>query len=481
MLLSTLLSRIAVKETSLDLRSDAEIRGVTSRSSEVRRGWIFVALKGEKRDGCVFAKDVSERGAAFVVADRLSPEIVISGIPYVITDNARKAHAILTSAFYGDPQRSMTVIGVTGTNGKTTVVRLISNALRSAGKRVFESGTLTGNMTTPDVEELYKTLSDARKAGSEYGIFEVSSHALAQYKVEPVDFSLGIFTNLTRDHLDFHKDMQSYAECKSRLFGKCAASLICADDRYSSVMAGASAGEKYFYSAEKNTDFYAKNIVFDDNITRFDLETPFGETTIGTHLYGLFNVRNAVAAASACFLLGLSSDQVRRGIAATKSVPGRLERIRTDFGADIYVDYAHTPDALENALVTLRPLTEKRLAVLFGCGGDRDRGKRSEMGRIAEKYADVLYVTSDNDRTEDRMGIIRDILSGIARKDGVYVIPDRKEAVERAVGEAERGDVILLAGKGHENYVIDNDGKKDFNEREIAAEAAKKRIRDNDD
>lgn len=480
MLLSKLLSCVGITETSADLRQDTEIRGVTSRSSEVLRGWIFVALKGEKYDGRVFAKEVSERGAALIVAEGLSPEIVAAGIPCVITENARKAHAKLTSAFYGDPQRSMRMIGVTGTNGKTTVVRLISNALRAAGKRVLESGTLTGNMTTPDVEEFYKTLSDARDDGTEYGVFEVSSHSLALYKVEPVDFALGIFTNLTRDHLDFHKDMESYAECKSRLFGKSDVSLLCGDDRRSSVMAGASAGKTFFYSSEKHTDFYAKNIVFDENITSFDLVTPFGEIPLVTHLFGRFNVRNAVAAASACLLLGLSPEKVKSGIAATKSVPGRLERIRADFGADIYVDYAHTPDALENALLTLRPMTKGRLAVLFGCGGDRDRGKRSEMGRIAEKYADVLYVTSDNDRTEDRMSIIRDVLSGITRKDGVYVIPDRKDAVERAVGDAEKGDVILLAGKGHENYVIDKDGKKDFNERKIAAEAAKKRIRDND-
>ena len=458
---------------------DTEITRITSDSEKMIPGGLFVALRGLKCDGDEFIGRARELGAVAVLSESTRGDL--------FTDDARLALAKLCRAFYGEGIERLKLVGVTGTNGKTTVVSLISSIANAAGKvcavigtlgcRVaFPSGTVKeltgeGHMTTPDPEVLYPSLSEAARLGAEYAFIEVSSHALAMKRADALRFETGIFTNLTRDHLDFHGTREEYLKAKARLAPLCDSFVVNGDDPAAAFIGGESA---ITCSVRSDADFMAENIRKDDDGGRcYDLVSPYGSFPIKTMLPGDFSVMNTLEASAAGLLLGFEKYEIQHGIASLTCVPGRMERVPLDI-ADfmVFIDYAHTPDALGKALNTSRELAKDgRVILLFGCGGDRDRGKRKSMGRIATMLADLTVVTSDNPRSEPPERIIEDILRGIDREKPYAVIPDRREAIEYAIEEARAGDVVLIAGKGHEKYEIGASGTFPFDEAEVVRKA----------
>lgn len=494
---------IACKEEYADI----EISGITADSRRVGEGNLFIALNGIHRDGRKYIRDAKERGAVACVCEG-SEEC---DIPSVRVLDARGASARLFAAYYGHPERRIRFVGVTGTNGKTTVSSMIFHALNSAMRKAGLIGTLgaysplgkvdispsdaNANMTTPDPEELYPLLDRMCRDGAEYVVMEVSSHALALKKLEPLTFDVAVFTNLTPEHLDMHGDMESYFGAKRILFSQSKTAIINADDKYGERLL------KYDLSAEEKIACrvggahsmfervracepgvkcaYAEQISFatkGDGV-EYRLISPDSRVRIFCPVPGGFNVMNSMQAALASLSLGLSSAEVRAALATFDGVKGRLERveIREDVGFSVYIDYAHTPDALENLLATAHSMKKRggRITLVFGCGGDRDPSKRREMAHIASRMADFTVITSDNSRSEDPQSIISDILKGIDKESAYAVIPDRADAIRYAVKHARRGDIILLAGKGHEEYEIDKNGRHPFCEKEIVLQSAR--------
>lgn len=372
------------------------------------------------------------------------------------------------------------IVGITGTNGKTTTSLALAHLLRKLGYTVGTVGTIFSDdgkqkrestYTTPPPEELLPLLSRMRDNRVDFCVMEVSSHALAQERVKGLTFDLGIFTNLTRDHLDYHKTAEAYAAAKKKLFAASRASLLNIDDPAAVEMAWASAGIVWYYGTDAGADLRIVPFRADRDGVSFTFDTGDKVLPVTSNLVGSFQPYNLGAALAACLLL---TGKLPEGPFADFSpVTGRMERLETDTDFDVYLDFAHTPDALERALSSLRPLCRGRLSVLFGCGGDRDRGKRPEMGRIASETADLVYLTSDNPRSEEPEAILADIRAGIT-KNNVTIISDRRVAIAQALSDQKPGDVLLLAGKGHENYIIDKKGRHGFREREIVLEATKK-------
>ncbi|MBQ0010515.1 MAG: UDP-N-acetylmuramoyl-L-alanyl-D-glutamate--2,6-diaminopimelate ligase [Ruminococcus sp.] len=372
------------------------------------------------------------------------------------------------------------IVGITGTNGKTTTSLATAHLLRRLGYSVGTVGTIFSDdghkrkeaaYTTPPPEELLPLLSRMRENNVDYCVMEVSSHALVQGRVADISFDLGIFTNLTRDHLDYHKTEEAYAAAKSKLFAASRTSLVNLDDPAARDMAWAAAGDVFYYGENENADFRIVSPRADRDGVSFTLDTGENRIPVRAGLVGSFQPYNLGAALAAVLLLcGRLPDEPFADFAP---VTGRMERLDTGTDFDVYLDFAHTPDALEKALSSLRGICRGRLAVLFGCGGDRDRGKRPEMGKIASEAADFVYLTSDNPRSEDPDAILADIRAGIG-KDNYEIIPDRRAAIERAIYERHPGDVLLLAGKGHEHDLIEQNGKREFRERDIVSEIIKK-------
>lgn len=469
---------------------DIEINGIKTNSRDVEKGDLFVCVKGLNVDGHSFASEAEARGAAAVISER---ELGVK-IPTVIVENTRKALPALYNAWYGFPTKRLKLVAVTGTNGKTSVTYMLKSIFDASMYKTGLIGTVDSyigderiekrsssplaNMTTPDPEELFRLLSEMAKGGAEYVFMEASSHALALDKLEGLEFEAAVFTNLTPEHLDFHKDMEDYFKAKSKLFEVSKKKIINTDDPFGKRLKACYSDAFGCSITRKCCDFFAGDIrdmgvegseyYLASNGRRFLVRTP---------LIGRFNVMNSLEAAACALELGVSPSEVKGALASMGGVKGRLERVRLGAIKDysVFIDYAHTPDALENLLDTVCRIRscDQRVVLLFGCGGDRDKSKRKKMGEIAAEYADFTVVTSDNSRSEEPADIIDEILSGVGNAPHVSVV-DRAEAIDYVIRSARKGDIILLVGKGHEEYEIDKSGKHRFNEREIAAAAAQK-------
>ncbi|HJR15371.1 MAG TPA: UDP-N-acetylmuramoyl-L-alanyl-D-glutamate--2,6-diaminopimelate ligase [Gemmatimonadales bacterium] len=448
--------------------------GITVDSRTIQRGMFYLAQRGSQADGHRFVPDAVRRGAGAVLVE--TPQQ--SGVAEILVRDGHRAALVLGSAWYGHPARALTLIGVTGTNGKTTTTGLIRH-LFNQEKTAGSIGTLgafdgheraipstAGSLTTPGPVDLQATLSAMRERGVTHVAMEASSHSLDQRRLDGLTFAAGVFTNLTRDHLDYHGTMESYLSSKLRLsslLGQSGVEIVNVDDTAWGVMPMRS--PRLTFGLHSLADVRASGLVLDAAGSRFQLSGRFGSAEVRLPLLGDFNVANALAAAATALALGQSIARVAQELSAAPQVPGRMERI-SERPCIVLRDYAHTPDALERALTSLRPLTAGRLIVVFGCGGDRDRGKRALMGRIAAEHSHLAIVTSDNPRTENPESIIDDIEPGMGTAPHLR-ISDRLKAIEAALNEGKTGDTILLAGKGHENYQIIGSEKIDFDEREI--------------
>jgi UDP-N-acetylmuramoyl-L-alanyl-D-glutamate--2,6-diaminopimelate ligase len=441
-----------------------DVTGIAYDSRKVRPGHVFFALRGTRRDGVHFIEDAVNRGAIAIVGEQPWSRRDLS---YLQVKDARKALALAAAAFYDHPSRSLTTVGITGTNGKTTAAWLARALLRGAGRKPGLVGTiryevgeriLPAHRTTPEAPDLQALLREMVSAGCDTAIMEVSSHGLAQKRVMGVEFDIGVFTNLTREHLDYHGTMQAYFDAKSLLFDSLAESskqtsaVINLDDAWGKRLEGACKNSTAIISfgASPDAEVRAGDIQTDLRGCRFRVVSPWGTADLRVPLPGAFNVSNALAAVAVAGLLGIGLDTVRESLEQAEPIPGRMEAVPNDRNIHVFVDYAHTDDALRNALSMLRGLTAGRLIVVFGCGGDRDRSKRALMGAAAEKWADHTVLTSDNPRTEDPESIICDILAGFKRPGEVEREGDRRLAIERALALARPGDTVLVAGKGHE-------------------------------
>ena len=477
MKLSQLLEGVAVRECRAD--GTLEISGVSYDSRRTKEGDLFVAMAGYETDGHKYIPMARERGAVCV----LCQERPSTDVPYVLVEDSRLALAQVGRTWYGDPAAAMTMVGVTGTNGKTTTTYLLKDILeQAAGAKVGLIGTnqnmigsevLPTERTTPESFELQGLLRRMADGGCTHVVMEVSSHALYLKRVEGIRFAVGIFTNLTQDHLDFHKTMENYCDAKALLFTRCDVGVYNADDPWAPrLMSGAtcrkvSIGEH----GETPVDLAARNIRLDAEGVSFDAVTAEESVPVHVGIPGGFMVYNTLGVLAAAKALGVSLGDSAHVLRHSAHVKGRVEVVPTPGDYTILIDYAHTPDALENVLTSARGFAKGRVVALFGCGGDRDRTKRPKMGRIAAALADFVIVTSDNPRTEDPEAIIEEILTGMADTTTPYaVVPNRIEAIHYAMDHARPGDVIILAGKGHETYQIIGHEKRHLDEREVVAD-----------
>ncbi len=502
MKLGRILKGVTVQESKGDF--NREIAGLAYDSREVKPGYLFVALRGKTQDGHHFVKEAIRKGAVAVLLESAGlGKYIAEGVSVVRVADSRAALSKLAAEFYGHPYRNMTVVGITGTNGKTTTSYLLESILLAAGARPGVIGTINdrlqgktweAHVTTPEPLELMKRLHDMAEAGVSHVVMEVSSHALDQGRVMDCPFQLAVFTNISRDHLDYHKTIEAYFEAKSRLFlglgegktGKSPNAVINMDDPKGRALAELTDAPVVSYGKGKGCDFRADRIrVSREGITA-RLITPYGEISINSSLLGDFNIYNILAATAAAMCLDVDPDEVASGIAHLAGVPGRLELVKNARSLSVVVDYAHTPDALMKVLVAVKPLVKGRLITIFGCGGDRDKGKRRVMGRVAGQISDLVFITSDNPRTEDPLAIARQIEEGVREsgledlggvfpdrplKSGYIFDLDRGNAIAKAVGMADENDFVLIAGKGHEDYQITKKGKRHFDDREVAAAA----------
>ncbi|MGI6202833.1 MAG: UDP-N-acetylmuramoyl-L-alanyl-D-glutamate--2,6-diaminopimelate ligase [Eubacteriales bacterium] len=477
MKLARFLFGVNVRGVSLEnLAPDCEITAVCDDSRQATDGCMFICLRGIRDDGHNHVPQAIERGAAVVVCERA--DTIPPGTPYILVDDTRSACAKIWNNFCGGPASKLRIVAVTGTNGKTTTASLIEKLLSAAGgteSGVRLIGTLTGTLTTPDPHDLYPMLASFVREGSGSVVMEASSHALALGKLDALVPEIAVFTNLSPEHLDFHGTMDAYFEAKAKLFRMARVGVVNADDGYfERLSAAATCPIKSYSPSGEKASYRAVNVRYHGaEGTSYILLGPGVETEIYTPLCGAFNVANTLAAAAAALELGIPPETVARAIAEFKAVLGRFERVPTPgTGFDVFIDYAHTPDALENILRAARGVMKPggRLTVLFGCGGDRDPYKRPVMGRVASTLADFTVITSDNSRSEKPSDIIAQILKGFDRERPHKVIENRAEAIKYALSSAREGDLIILAGKGHENYEITASGKRHFDEREIVAE-----------
>jgi UDP-N-acetylmuramoyl-L-alanyl-D-glutamate--2,6-diaminopimelate ligase len=474
---------------------DAEIKGLATNSHACQPGDLFIGMPGTRVDGGEFWPSAIASGA---IAALVSPQAAQKAgtsdeTPCVIpVTDMTKACASVAAAFYDYPAKKMKMVGVTGTNGKTTTTHLIEYFLNKAEQMTMLMGTLyarwqgfnqTANYTTPFAVDLQKQLADAVAAGCKFGVMEVSSHALAQGRVLGCEFDVSVFTNLTQDHLDFHKDMEDYFAAKALLFSPDylqGRAIINADDPYGQALIKTLKPEQVWsYSTQDSTaNLYTSDLKYSPTGVSGILHTPKGEIPFELPLVGQYNLANMLGAIGAALHLGLELEFLVSVLPEFSGVPGRMERVQISPNQDIsvIVDYAHTPDSLENLLKAARPFIPGKMICVFGCGGDRDRTKRPKMGAIAAQLADIAVVTSDNPRTEDPERILQDILAGMGESDNKIVVCDRAQAIRTAILEAEPGDGVLLAGKGHEDYQILGTEKIHFDDREQAREALQARL-----
>ncbi len=438
------------------------IEGIAYDSRKVKKDFLFVCLRGSLLDGHDFITEAKSRGATAILVEKASE--INGGLTQVVVPDTRIALAKLSSIFYNSPTRSLKVIGVTGTDGKTTTTRYIRAILEEAGIKAGLLGTINYELgdrvipaerTTPESLDLQFFFSQMLKEGLSHAVIEVSSHGLIQHRVDEIDFKIAVFTNLSHEHLDFHKEMNEYFFAKRRLFEKdIEKGIVNIDDEFGKKLKDFLGDKSLGYGTSDEADLKAGEINGDMNGTRYKIRGPGIETDVTLSLIGRHNVYNSLAAIGTGLHLGLSMQAIKRGLEKLSNVPGRFELIKCGQPYTVIVDYAHTPRALENALGEIKYLSKGRVIAVFGCGGDRDTSKRPVMGEIATRIADHAIITSDNPRSEDPMKIIQDIVSGIGNRKNYTIEPDREKAIAGALDMAKAGDCVLLAGKGHEKYQI---------------------------
>jgi len=480
------------------LRAEASVgvvTGIAYDSRTVTPGAVFVALKGQHADGTAFAKQAIERGAAAIVSEQPAPPEV--RVPWAIVEDARRALAVLAAAFYREPSGEMRVVGITGTNGKTTTAYLVAALFEAAGVQCGllgtvgyrigpgEGGTREAARTTPEAPDLQALLREMVDRGCGACAMEVSSHALSLHRVDTMQFAAGVFTNLTRDHLDFHADMDDYFRAKRKLFEmlpRDAPSVINVDDPRGASLVDAG-GKPLTYAINRPADVTPGQLSYSLQGLDFEVRTPAGAVRVRSKLVGRPNVYNILAAVATAVALALPIDAIERGLQSLDGVPGRFQVVSSAGDrVTVVVDYAHTDDALRNLLETARPLATGRLITVFGCGGDRDRTKRPLMGAVASRLSDLIVITSDNPRSEDPGRIIEEVRRGITAdtvREGTprpLAIADRRDAIVKAIELARPGDVVLIAGKGHEKYQAIGNRVLPFDDVAVAREALGRRV-----
>ena len=482
MKLSTLLDSIEVLQVSGS--SDVPVEGISYDSRKVNPGWLFVAVRGDRANGADYVIEAVSKGASVVVSEELLE--VGSVVTHVHVPHARRALSKLAAVFYGNISHQLQVVGVTGTNGKTTTACMIHHLFNQGGFRSGLLGTvgyeigdrsLPAARTTPEAPDIHAFFQQMKSAGCDSAVMEVSSHALAQYRVQDIDFNIGVFTNLTQDHLDYHKDMETYFGAKARLFEMLEKhhekhAVINVDDPWGHRLIAERrlSSEVLTYGFSEGAMVRATDAVVNVKGTSFHVSTPWGAGRMHLRLLGRFNIYNALAALAVGGIRGIDLKEMGTFLSAMDCVPGRLERVPNRKNRQVFVDYAHTEDALENVLTTLREICGGRLIVVFGCGGNRDREKRENMGRTAERLADYSVLTSDNPRDEDPAFIVNAITAGFESRDRFEVVLDRRDAIERALQLADKKDIVLIAGKGHETYQEIRGSIVPFDDREVVKE-----------
>lgn len=481
-----LLSKLIEEYPTINLAGNLEvdITGIEHDSRRIREGDIFVAISGYTHDGHDYIEDAIKKGVRAIVHEKKVD--LGEGVASILVEDSVDALAYLTSKYFQHPWTNLNMIGITGTNGKTTTTYIIKHILETAGQKSGIIGTLgvvidkelikTPN-TTPDSLEIQKSLDQMVKAGIEACVMEVSSHALDMKRVNHMAFDVGIFTNLSKDHLDYHKDMETYFNSKLKLFLETKKlNIINTDDAYGRrIVEQTSDRVKTITYGLRDADIFASDIVYQKSRPSFRLNTPKGSLDILLGIPGEFNIYNSLAAAATCFGLGVGLDDIKAGLESFKGVRGRFEEIETNKDFRVILDFAHTPEGVKEALKTIEKFAEGRIIVIIGAGGNRDKTKRPEMGRIAAQYSDLVIVTSDNPRFEDPEAIANDVLKGVLETDTDYrLIIDRKEAINYAIMNFRPKDTIFITGKGHEETISIMGKEIPFNEREIVLDILKK-------
>jgi UDP-N-acetylmuramoyl-L-alanyl-D-glutamate--2,6-diaminopimelate ligase len=483
--LAALLSALPFYEPQAD-HEQININGLTIDSRDVESGNLFICINGALVDGHRFASQAEEQGAAAILAER--PLDV--NVPVILVKDTLRASAALATHFYGHPSKEMRIVGITGTNGKTSMTYLLESIFRANAEATGVIGTIQMKIkeetypvknTTPDALFLQKGFRKMVDQGVDTAVIEVSSHALDMGRVHGTDLDVAVFTNLSQDHLDYHNSFEDYFHAKSLLFSqlgntfdpnKPKFAVINTDDRYAEALIKSTAQPVCSYGIEKQADIMATDIELAANGTSFRLHTPKGEATINSKLMGKFNVYNMLAAVGAALCSGVPFETICSALCETTGVAGRFEPVAAGQRFGVIVDYAHTPDSLENVLTTIKSFVKGKIITVVGCGGDRDKTKRPLMAGTAVQYSDTAIFTADNPRTEDPHAIIEDMIAGLDEQ-AYVVVPERAEAIKRAVAIAEADDIVLIAGKGHETYQIVGDQVLDFDDRLVAAEAIK--------
>ncbi|MDD2752417.1 MAG: UDP-N-acetylmuramoyl-L-alanyl-D-glutamate--2,6-diaminopimelate ligase [Candidatus Omnitrophica bacterium] len=464
------------------ISEDFEITGISCNSQEIKPGNLFVAIKGIRQDGNKYIEEAVSKGARVVIIEGAKCQVPSNEkVNFIRVEDARKALAKLAAEFYGHPSEKIKIIGITGTNGKTTISYLIEAILQENHSLPGVIGTVNyrfkgqeipAKNTTPGPLELQSLFFQMRQAGVDYAVMEVSSHALAQGRTEGINFQSAIFTNLTQDHLDYHRSMEEYFQAKSRLFQNALPAtlkIINNDDAFGRRLKSETTGRVTTYGIENNADYMAQDLKLKVEDSEFLFVGPRAKTKFKIQLIGRHNVLNILAALSWADQEGIPPEIIQAAIEKFSAVPGRLERVNCAKGFAVYVDYAHTDDALKNVILSLRQACAGKLIVVFGCGGERDKTKRPKMGKVVTELADYAIITSDNPRSEDPNQIIKEIEQGIS-KDNYSVVPERGQAINKSLHLAKAGDIVLIAGKGHEDYQILKDKTIHFDDREVAAQ-----------
>jgi UDP-N-acetylmuramoyl-L-alanyl-D-glutamate--2,6-diaminopimelate ligase len=479
--------RLTGAEGRLGELAERDIRGLEYDSRRVKEGFLFFAFPGSRTDGRQFAEEAVARGAVAVVSE--SPALEGFRSPWLQVEHGRQALALAARNYHCRPDERLRLTGITGTNGKTTTSYLLDSVLRAAGHKTALIGTIEYHLagrvlpavnTTPESLDLLRLFVELEREGGRYVTMEVSSHALELGRVYGLEFHTAVFTNLTRDHLDFHGTMEAYFEAKRKLFdgagaGPPRAAVLNRDDEYVRGIKPAGDSEVYWYGLGPDATLRARHISSGFDGLRFEVQQGKKRFEVSSRLIGKINVYNILAACGAALSYGIPMETIAQGIASLEAVPGRFERVDEGQPFTVVVDYAHTDDALRNVIAVARGLEPKRVITLFGCGGDRDRTKRPLMGRAAAEGSDFVVLTSDNPRSEDPIAIMNDALVGIQRVDVPHVVePDRAVAIARAIQEAREGDIVILAGKGHERYQILKEQTIPFDDRAVAREVLKR-------
>lgn len=464
--------------TSININPDFTFKDLCSDSRIIKRGELFIAVKGCERDGHDYIHEALKKGAAAICSERAIRDLAKVG--FIIVKNTAEVLPVLASRFFGEPSKYLKLIGITGTNGKTTTSQLVYKILKTAKKSPSLLGSIQYKIkdkvmdscnTTPGSLPLHSLLSQMKNSGTDYVVMEVSSHALKQSRVSGIDFRVAALTNITGDHLDYHRTMSDYVKSKKFLFEslkKNSVAILNSDDKFYDEFRKSTQGKVISYGIEKDADFKATHMESDINGSRFFMDTPNGTVNVRTPLIGRHNVYNILAAASISFVEGIEFNTVSEAIGQFNRVPGRLESVEAGQRFKVFIDYAHTHDALKNILFELKKLCSGKIVVVFGCGGNRDRIKRPKMGRIASNLADYVVLTNDNPRKENPDAILSEIKKGFRRDFKTYKkIPDRSRAIEESLTDRDPSDIVVIAGKGHEEYQIIGDKTFPFNDKKV--------------